>query len=165
MYQLSDLFYSLVPSWQEDESLFDIHFKEAVAIAVLALKREILKAQSELAARSAVEEAYRSAEDKRVIVLDKPYPASEVLARYPEPLFVIKPGSQIDYWKVKAVTKNPDTLEAKMLFPEIWAAKRDGALQEASGVKDAVFCHKDRWAAAARSREGAIMLAKLALEA
>lgn len=164
-YPLVEAFYSLVPSWQEPEEMFDTQFKRAVELAEMILRREIIQASGSLEAREAVEQAYQSAADKRIIVLDKPYPVAEVLAQYPEPLYVVKPASQLNQWKVKAVTVSKDSFASRKLFPESWAAKREAALQETSGVSDAVFCHKDRWTAAARSKEGAIALAKLAADA
>ncbi|MEK7088001.1 MAG: MYG1 family protein, partial [Patescibacteria group bacterium] len=41
---------------------------------------------------------------------------------------------------------------------------RDAKLAEVTGVPDAVFAHRNRFMAVARSKEGAIALAKLALQ-
>ncbi|MCE9643638.1 MYG1 family protein [Candidatus Parcubacteria bacterium] len=165
VYPLVEAFYSFVPSWQESEEMFDMQFKHAVDFAEAILRREIIRASGSLSAAAAVEKAYQEAEDKRIIVLDEAYPVSEVLAKYSEPLYVVKPARQLNQWKVKTMTVTDDSFESRKLFPESWAAKREEALQEVSGVADAVFCHKDRWVAAARSKEGAIALAKLAAEA
>jgi uncharacterized UPF0160 family protein len=47
----------------------------------------------------------------------------------------------------------------RMPFPETWAGLNEGALQKASGVADAVFCHRDRFIAAAMTLQGAITMA------
>ncbi|HYF10474.1 MAG TPA: MYG1 family protein [Candidatus Paceibacterota bacterium] len=165
VYPLVEAFYSFVPSWQESEEMFDMQFKHAVDFAETILRREIVRASGSLSAVAAVEKAYRDAEDKRIIVLDEAYPATEVLTKYPEPLYVVKPARQLSAWKAKAVTVEENSFESRKLFPESWAGKRDAELQEVTGVPDATFCHKDRWVAGARTKEGAVALAKLAADA
>ena len=48
-------------------------------------------------------------------------------------------------------------------LPEGWAGLRDKELARVTGVSDAVFAHRNRFMAVAKSKEGAIALAKLAL--
>ena len=50
-----------------------------------------------------------------------------------------------------------------MYFPKSWSGKRGEELAEITGVKDAVFCHNDIFFAVAKSKEGAIELAKKAI--
>jgi uncharacterized UPF0160 family protein len=54
--------------------------------------------------------------------------------------------------------------EDKKPFPESWAGKRDEALAEVTGVEDAVFCHTGRFICAAKSMEGIMKLARLAID-
>lgn len=164
MYLFVDSLYSFVPNWNQPDSLFDEGFKRAVDFAGVVLNQEIEKIRSLEEAREYVEKAYRESSDKRIIVLDRPYPATEVVTKYSEPLYVIKPGRQRDYWKVKAVSKSANTIVARKLFPESWAAKKGEFLQKVSGVSDADFCHKDRWVAAAKSKEGVVKMAKIAAD-
>ncbi len=49
-------------------------------------------------------------------------------------------------------------------FPQSWRGVRDENLAEVSGIKDASFCTNGGWLAGAKSKEGAIELAKRALE-
>jgi len=49
-------------------------------------------------------------------------------------------------------------------LPSAWAGLRDAELQKVSGVEDAVFCHRALFTAVARSKEGAIKLAQIALQ-
>jgi len=49
-------------------------------------------------------------------------------------------------------------------LPAEWAGLRDAELARVTGVADAVFCHRNRFMAVARTKEGAVALAKLALK-
>jgi len=60
---------------------------------------------------------------------------------------------------------NPMRYENRKNFPEAWAGKRDGELARATGVPDALFCHTNRFLAVAKTKEGALALAKLAIDA
>jgi uncharacterized UPF0160 family protein len=49
-------------------------------------------------------------------------------------------------------------------LPFSWSGLRDEEFQKVTGVSDAVFCHRALFLAVAKSKEGAIKLAQLALE-
>ena len=53
--------------------------------------------------------------------------------------------------------------EDRMKLPAAWAGLRDEELAKVTGVPDAVFCHRALFLAVAKSKEGALALAKLAL--
>ena len=48
-------------------------------------------------------------------------------------------------------------------LPESWGGKQDEELAQATGVQDARFCHRGLFMITAKSKEGAIKLAELAL--
>jgi uncharacterized UPF0160 family protein len=52
-----------------------------------------------------------------------------------------------------------------MDLPERWAGLRDAELAAVSGVADSVFCHLKVFIGGARSFEGAVQMAGLALAA
>src|SRR3989338_8586955 len=109
---------------------------------------------------------YKNTQDKRIIVLDKKYPFEYTLHNFPEPLFVVYPRENDeggDTWGVKSVREDPKTFKNRKNFPKSWAGLRDEDLEKASGVLDAVFCHSGLFMAVAKSKEGAIKLAKLAI--
>lgn len=78
-------------------------------------------------------------------------------------LFVITPRD--DAWQINGVNKEAGSFELRAALPERWAGLRGKDMAEASGVADAIFCHKARFIASARSREGVLELADLALAA
>ena len=50
-------------------------------------------------------------------------------------------------------------------LPEAWAGLTDEALEAASGVKGAKFCHNGRFIAVAESRDAILRMAELAVQA
>jgi len=58
---------------------------------------------------------------------------------------------------------NPNSFENRKDFPNTWAGLRDEEFQKVSGVSDAVFCHRGLFLIGAKSKEGAIKLAQIAL--
>lgn len=160
-YQLTDVIRILNPSWREDQGEIDARFMEAVSFAQKILLREVETVHAELEGAQKVAKTYRGAADKRLVVLDANYPWKETLARFPEPLFVAHP--QDGQWFVESARDNPALFVNRKDLPESWAGLRDEELAKITDVSDAVFCHRNRFMAVARSREGALALAKLAL--
>ena len=162
-YCFSDYLYAFNPTWKEKtDSLKE--FELAVIEAKKMFQREIKRAKDSFAAKSRVVDIYEKTEDKRIIILDGDYPWRKTLADYSEPLFIVHPRTENGTWGVATVIKVNEKFLRKMYLPLSWSGKRDGELAEITGVQDAIFCHNDRFMAVAKSKDGAIALAKLALE-
>lgn len=161
-YSISDYLFS----YWIDESVgpeeIDRIFKRVVSMAKDLLKREIQKAKNILEQGEIVKKIYEATEDKRLIILDKNLAWGKVLSDVPEPLLAVFP-SPSGGWYAVAVKKGIDKFERRIEFPEEWAAKEGEKLQKISGVQDAVFCHRGRFLAVARSKQGAVKLAEIAL--
>ncbi len=149
-------------TWKEENN-YDETFFEIVDIAEKILRREIKIAQDKNDAIPFVEEAYLKSEDKRIIVLENYYPWHDTLSKYEEILFVIFPSKDKDLWRINAVQE--DGFKNKKDFPSAWSGLRDGELEKVSGIEGAVFCHKTLFLAVTKTKEGAILLAKKAVEA
>ncbi len=160
-YELSAIIQALNPSWRENQEETEERFHEAVLFAEKLILREIEAAQAESEARGKVEEAVKNAADARLVVLNEDLPWKETLARFSAPLFVVHP--QEKQWFVECVRDNPSIFVNRKDLPESWAGLRDEECVCATGVPDAVFCHRNRFMAVTRSREGAIQLAQKAL--
>lgn len=163
-YSYWNVIYSLNPTWKEKDKDGDGLFKEAVELSVKILLREIERASHFIEGANFIEQAYNSAEDKRLIILDGEYSWRNVLNKWSEPLFVITPSYEEGMWYVSTVRSDNHSFKNRKNFPENWGAKRDNELALESGVSDAVFCHRNLFIAAAKSKDGAIKLAKLAIE-
>lgn len=157
-----NVIFSYMPNWNEPHVKMDDRFAEAVEFAKGLLEREIKKAQSKHEGNKIVEQVYRETADKRIIVLDNFYPWNDVLSKYPEPLFVISPDRENNTWHVGALN-DPVTFKSRKDLPAAWAGKRDAELAAVTGVPDSVFSHNALHMAVAKSKEGALALAKLAL--
>jgi len=101
---------------------------------------------------------------KTLLIIDKPYQYEQVVSSKPYILLVVHPKRQDGTWAVETARDNIRSYQSRIDLPEEWAGKRDAELAEITGVKDAVFCHRGRFIAVAKSKEGVIKLAHLALE-
>lgn len=153
---------AITPTWREGKSIDDA-FVQILAIVKMVLTKEIQKAQYFFEETELVRKAYRETEDKRIIVLDHPYPWKSVLTKYPEPLYVIYQDQNTDEWVIMAMKKDPRAFIYRKLFPPSWAGKVGKPLADLIGVPDAVFCHNKRFIAKAWSKESAVKMAKMAL--
>jgi len=154
------------PTWEEpdDEATTDARFHEALAVADGILAREIKGAGATARAQRIVAERVAASADPRIVELDRGLPWHRAVhAHAPEALFVVVPKSS--GWGVQAVPAVPGQFANRKDLPEAWAGLEHEALQEVTGVDDAVFCHAARFLAVARSREGAMALARAAVDA
>ncbi len=161
-YSLNDVISSFRPTWKENEDTLDARFLDAVSLAKTLLLREIKKTQDKVEALSFVEKVYSASEDKRLIIFDTKYPWADVIKKYSEPQYVVYPNG--DKWHVSTVGLGETGFQNRKDFPKAWAGKRDAELAAVTGVPDAIFCHNGLFLAVARSREGALALAELALK-
>jgi uncharacterized UPF0160 family protein len=81
----------------------------------------------------------------------------------PEVLFVVYPDSEGEQHQLKTVPVQPGSFVARKDLPASWSGLREQELAAVTGVADSVFCHSNLFIAGARSLEGALRLAALAL--
>ncbi|PIP55962.1 MAG: metal-dependent hydrolase [Candidatus Zambryskibacteria bacterium CG22_combo_CG10-13_8_21_14_all_42_17] len=161
-YSVVDFLYSFLPSLHEsEESLYKI-FMALVAIAKDLLLREITIAKDIIIGEAKVRSTFEASTDKRILFLSEELPWKRVLLDKPEVMYVVYPRNDGN-WGVRAVQDTGYT--SRKPLPLEWGAKGDKELQEVTGVPDAVFCHRALFMAVAGSKEGAIKLAKIALDA
>jgi uncharacterized UPF0160 family protein len=161
---LNHIVASFRPTWK-DKASGDDEFAMAVSFAKDFLARVIKQTQAEVEGERFVVEAYQSSADKRIIELtNRRLPWEVVLAKYREPLYMIAPRFEDTNWAVATVPIVPHELEGRKPLPLAWAGKAGAELEEATGVKGAVFCHKDRYLIVVATKEGAHALALRALE-
>jgi uncharacterized UPF0160 family protein len=143
-------------------------FREAMALVQRQLHRLVLRRIGQELATARV----RAAEhllDGRVLYLREggmPW-TSVVVQEMPEVLLVLYPESDEggQRFVLRTVPVAPDSFANRMDLPRAWAGLRDEQLAAASGVPDATFCHTNLFIAVARTFEGALRLAQLALAA
>ena len=153
---VSDVIDLYNPMGRQPAQAYDEAFERAMRVA-----GEVLEASTRrVLAFIRAEQVVRGADDgSPVLVLREYVPwhahAGEHLR------FVLSPALDGSGWMVEAVQ---DDFVPRCPLPAAWAGRRGEELAGASGVGDAIFCHRARFIAAARSEEGARRMAALALE-
>ena len=152
------------PTWQEPGE-FDACFNEAVAFAKRILVRFIAAVSGELHAEQQVQEAIQQAEDPQLIILEQYIPWQKTVhCAAPHVLYVVYPSATGNQWMIQAVPSEPGAFTERKPLPASWAGLDGAALQQLTGVSDAVFCHNGLFIAGAVSFSGILQLAALALQ-
>lgn len=152
------------PTWEDKPTMgdYDVAFERAVEVATDLLKQEVRSAQAYAHAAEIVRKALVSTSGP-LLELEGELPWREVVVtEAPNILFIVGPRVE-GTWSVLAVPKRLGNYKNRKDLPAAWAGKVDAELQKATGVSDAVFCHKSRFLAVAKTRAGALKLAELAL--
>lgn len=141
----------------------DRAFAEALAVAGTFVEAAIRGRAAKRRAEAMVLEAISAAGASRVLELPTgmPFRAAVESAGADHMLFVIHPRD--NDWALTTIRKGSDTFEARADLPAAWAGLTDAALEEASGVEGAAFCHNARFIAVARTRDAVLKLAELAV--
>lgn len=149
-------------TFAEDDREEDAAFLQAAEVASLVLARCCAHAHAAVLAEDTVAEAARQAEDSRLVVLDRRVPWEDAIfdLGLTEALYVVRPAGEA--WTCSAVSPQRGSFAQRQPLPEAWGGLRDQALAAETGVPDATFCHPARFVCGARSRDGAVALAKLA---
>ena len=161
-------------------SMFNISFKNQKSdsyqefIKVLPFAKEILLNEIAKSKDQEYIEKYifsvvsKKDKDSKILILDEYIPRVEIniqVVNYKDILFVVVPASKsLESWKLLAVPSSINSFENRKNLPQAWAGLKDEELQKISGVSDATFCHRGLFLAGAKSKEGAIKLAQIALE-
>ncbi|WP_415898482.1 MYG1 family protein [Neptuniibacter sp. QD48_11] len=150
------------PTWQE-ETHFDEGFDEAVDFASRVLNRFIASADGGISAKDIVAKAIENAEDPRVIVLEQYTPWKRTVhALSKEALYIVYP-SDTGQWRIQAIPVKPGSFEDKKSLPKSWAGLSGKALQDETGISDAMFCHNGLFIAGCESFDSTMKMAELAL--
>lgn len=145
----------VISSFNDPDGNQDEAFWKAVELAENILQNEIKGATKKVAAQSYLDEQIQSQKDNNVLILDK---------------FVIGAGEQaaingfIRYvypdisgtWRCQ-ITKDSPSL------PESWGGLNNSDLDKVVGIEGCIFCHRGRFIAGHKTKEGAIALAKLSI--
>ncbi len=156
-------------TWKEgiDTQKQDILFFEFLDIAKLFLNRAIIVAYENYEGILLVKEVYKNAENKKLIVLDTALPWEEELSAKEDTMIVVYPSNKDNgniAWHVKAVKKDVDGFERRCLVLPEFMGMSGEELISASGIKDAVFCHKTGYLCVANTKEAAIEIARRTIE-
>ncbi|MBR9701339.1 MYG1 family protein [Candidatus Pacearchaeota archaeon] len=163
VYDLRNILDSFNPNWQRKDLDKDKLFEEAVLFATNLLKRELDLAKGIAKADKIIREII-SKSNGDYIVLDSFAPWKKTVIEKSDLKFVISENESNNQWHLHAVPMKENSFDSRKNFPKKWAGLRGEELIKVTGVKDAIFCHKNLFAAGANSKEGAIKLVELALK-
>jgi uncharacterized UPF0160 family protein len=156
------------PTWDDPagngSAAGDAAFLEATALVLSMLRRRVEGLRARLAAEAIVLAAHQAGEDPRILVLDRGMPWKNVVFSHDLPvLFTVSPASNGN-WMLDTVPPEPGSFEQRLPLPAAWAGLQAEELAVETGIADAVFVHLRRFVGAAKSRAGALALARMAVE-
>lgn len=156
---------NLKPSFDDTSPTADDDaFLAALPIVSALIEAEIRTMAAKARARTLVLEAIEAAGTSPILELPMgmPYGAALDQAGADHILFVVCPRGAD--WTLGGIKLSNDTFEQRADLPEAWAGLTDAALEAASGVKGAKFCHNARFIAVADSREAILKMAEVAVQ-
>ncbi len=163
----SQMISSFNPSWDSKEDS-DSAFLKAVAFAETIFENVLASAVAKAKAQKIVEEAIEKSEE-HIMVLDQFVPWQEFVfasnnAKAEDVQFVVFPSLRGGYnWQ--CVSDTLGGFGQRKPVPSEWKGLSGAALQEATGIKTATFCHPAGFIGGADTFEDAFALAKKAVEA
>lgn len=139
-------------------------FEEALGIARRFVEARLARLAAKLRAEGVVTQAIAEAGPSRVLELPMgmPFRPAIIKAGADHLLFVVHPREKD--WCLTTIRQGDEGFAARADLPAHWAGLTGAALEQASGVPGASFCHNGRFVAAAQTREAALALAGLAVQ-
>lgn len=157
-----------IPAWTEEPD-YDQAFQRVERVVAEILKEIIKEEAIKIATEKELEERYSKVSDGILELPVQTMPWKEAVISYnetrkPEINFVIFPHPT-GGWALQCV---PPTMEQefdqRIPLPKEWAGKTDKALQEVSGIKDAIRCHNGLFFAKAETKKSVMEMCKIATE-
>jgi uncharacterized UPF0160 family protein len=162
---LPSLLETLKPVFDDaDPQATDRAFRAAIAIARNFVEAKIAGIHAKLRAEALVLRAIVSTGEGRILELPMgmPFRPAIVKAGADHLLFVVHPRDTD--WCLTGIRRAEDGFELRADLPAAWAGLSGRDLELATGIEGASFCHNGRFIAAAKTREAALALARLAVE-
>lgn len=159
IYSIEEVIDSFNPIWEERKRE-NFYFFKAVKYFSTILNNEIKKANL-VKKEEQILKSHLQNNKKEYVLLPRPEPES-LLIKNKKIKFSIYPSK--NGWVSCAVRVKLKSFERRAYFPKSWAGLRDEEFEKISGVKGAVFCHKNLFIVVSKTKEGAIKLTELALK-
>ncbi len=165
---LSQIISSYMPLQSENKDV-DRAFFEAVAFAKCLLQRVVRQYGEYYDNLRYMKEALNSQDVKNthILILEGAVKWKDILLeldKEEDVLFVVfedLTGS----WRVQTVPKEENSFDARKDLPKPWASLRSEELSALTGVEGCIFCHPNLFIAGNETKEGALAMAHLAVQA
>lgn len=163
-YSLGSALSSFNTTWLEDSVSNDQQFFKALELAGEVIKRELAECGASLEGYRLTKELIINQNTPEILILESYCDWGEAVSKYKDIKLVVYPNKTSENWHVQVGCDDLEDYDSdRVKFPVEWRGLRDGELAEVSGIPDAIFCTAGGWLAVARTRAGAIQMAKLAL--
>ncbi|MEP1964692.1 MYG1 family protein [Tateyamaria sp.] len=141
----------------------DRAFADALPVARAFIEAQVKRKAAKFRAEDMVMSAIKAAGEGRVLDLPMgmPFRAGVEKAGADHLLFVVHPRGAD--WTLTTIRVDDDTFDNRADLPAAWAGLTDDALEAASGVAGAKFCHNGRFIAVASSRAAILKMAEIAV--
>lgn len=154
------------PGWQGDASpqARNDAFEQAVGLAAVILQNTIRDAKDFEQARAVVAQG-ELLEAGQLLLLDTDVPWKEAVLESPgygRLLYVVSPDGQAK-WHVNTVPDFAGSFSNRKPLPSAWAGLDEAELDKVAGMDGCIFCHRGRFVAGHKTKEGALEMARLAL--
>lgn len=173
-YGLSAVISGFNPNWLDEQAapsaaaadeLRLAQFRRAMEFIRDILVNAVKYRVSGLLALEQVRSAERLEQGRLLFIKNSALPwVTVVRNEMPNVLFVISHNIAEQRYMLHTVPAAADTFEARKDLPASWAGLQGAELAAVTGVEDAGFCHNNLFIAAARSYEGILRMARLALD-
>lgn len=170
-YGLSAIISGFNPGWLDEQNAGGAadelrlrQFRRAMAFIAEVLVNQVKYRVGTKLSTELVRQAERLENGRVLLLQNSALPWTAIVRNeMPKVLFVISHGIAEQRYQLNTVPATADTFEARKDLPAAWAGLQGEELAAVTGVEDAVFCHNNLFIAAAKSFEGALTMARLAL--
>lgn len=173
-YGLSAIISGFNPTWLDEQQAGSValadelrlqQFRRAMACIADVLINQVRYRVGSMLAAEQVRQAERLENGRLLYLKNAALPwASIVRKEMPNVLFVISYSINEQRHMLHTVSAEADSFAARKDLPAAWAGLQGEELAAVSGVPDAMFCHNARFIAAAISFDGALQMARQALQ-
>lgn len=155
---LLENFNTYVP--EQETADFDAAMRVGTQILLATVETTLRLVRAKAAVARAIAEQW----GEPILLLEESLPFQEAIreTKADHILYVVKPRKSD--WGINGVQIEPGSYALRRELPEAWAGLEDKALQDITGVPDAIFAHRGRWMACAATCRGALEMARLATE-
>jgi uncharacterized UPF0160 family protein len=173
-YGLSAVISGFNPNWLDEQHADNVaeaeqlrmnQFRRAMEFMTDILVNAVKYRVGAILAVNQVRQSEPLDDGKLLFLKNSALPWSAVVRKeMPKVQFVISHSLTERRYLLHTVPATGEGFEARKDLPAAWAGLRDEELAAVTGVSDAIFCHNNLFIAAAVSFEGALKMARLALE-
>lgn len=155
---------SAISAYYGDDGI-DEAFNNALGLAEIVLKGEIVKVKSKIHDEKIITQEIKKQKSPEILILDKYHAWESTVSKVKNIKMVIFPDRKPDRWCIQTAGDSHETFGTdRASFPHHWRGLSDIDLASATEIQDSVFCHTGGFFAVAKTKNAAITLATKAMQ-